>query len=135
MKNIMVDPFGPAPVPPLLQHGRMPCIGLLCSCKRFSGSDGFSIHMGSRGTRFTFNIPQVALVPELPGHKVTLAAVHQKLPWIAPVPIVFQPGLQTIFVGCLPQSAHILVGHIIGHRTTEIPEETVRLFHTSYHTA
>ena len=91
--------------------------------------------MSARRGGAVLDVAQLALAPELASDFVGLAAVHQEFAGEAPVPVVFEPCMQSVLVTDVAQTAHVIIGHLVGHHTAHIPQEAVRRFLTADHHA
>ena len=47
--------------------------------------------------------------------------------------VIFQPGLQAVFVADFAQTAYVIIGHLVRDETAQIPQETVGYILTLHH--
>ena len=102
MQQRIIDSFRKETVATLFHHGRITTERRPAAGERFGRNLLLSINMSAGRSGTVLDIPQIAKTPELASYLVRLSAILQELTGEPPVPVVFQPGRQAIFMAHLP---------------------------------
>jgi len=131
VQHQVIDAFAERPVAARFECGRR-------VLKRRPTREGLRRHnrlaidVGAGGRRPTLDRAEIAGHPILAADAIRLGAILQKFPGETPVPVVFEPKLESVRRAGLAQPADVVDRHAIRHQPPHIPQETLAAVRTAH---